>query len=286
MKRKILAIALVFCMVLGMSGMSFGVEGEVWKYEPFSKTSRVDPAAAVVGDKIYVVGGTGEQAVFFPKLEIYDTNTGTWSTGASIPWDRRSCEAVSVGDIIYTIAGSDAPNALQSYNTITNTWRTERSSTIERVGHAAVAAGSKIYVIGGTGRNGYLNSLEIYDTKSGEWTIGESMPTARQNLTAAYASGKIYVVGGRNGKDYYGGKTSVMEIYDIASNSWSTGPSCPIANDCGASVGVGNKIYVMGGTNDFQSTYIYDIDKGAWEKGPSLKSTKYYFTSVYSNGRI
>src|SRR4029077_12019773 len=59
-------------------------------------------------------------------------------------------------------------------------------------------------------------------------------------------------------------------IYDIATNTWSTGAPLPAAQT-GANVAFNNKIYNFGGNPGPQSTVtIYDIGTNTWSAGASM----------------
>ena len=93
------------------------------------------------------------------------------------------------------------------------------------------------------------------------------MPTGKQNIQGAYWNGKIYVPGG-----FATGGVHVTEnaIYDIATNTWTTGAPLPAAQT-GTNVAFNNKIYNFGGNPGPQSiTRIYDIATNTWSTGASM----------------
>ena len=100
------------------------------------------------------------------------------------------------------------------------------------------------------------------------------MPTNRTQLNANVVNGKIYLIAGRTG----GQKSTVAlnEVYDIASNSWTTKKSIPYPVVGYASAVLNGKIYVIGGQDEFHSdlnldfTQIYDPETDTWSFGASL----------------
>jgi hypothetical protein len=89
---------------------------------------------------------------------------------------------------------------------------------------------------------------------------------------AVYYNGRIYVAGGRtNGVPSVYGDLSVLEIYDIASNTWSSGASMPQPLADGYAVLLNGRIYVFGGFTlggvASNTTFIYDISADAWGTG-------------------
>jgi hypothetical protein len=68
-------------------------------------------------------------------------------------------------------------------------------------------------------------SLLIYDTQVRKYTTGPVMPTARSDLCGAVAGGKFYAAGGYPVN--YTSILSTVEVYDIATKTWSKGPGLP-----------------------------------------------------------
>ena len=60
----------------------------------------------------------------------------------------------------------------------------------------------------------------------GEWLIRKAMPTARQEIPHAVLDGKIYIPGGFTSS---GSATNIVEVYDPATDDWSTAPPLPVA---------------------------------------------------------
>ena len=99
----------------------------------------------------------------------------------------------------------------------------------------AVPAGTtKLFAIGGNiSGGGVTGVVEVYDASTNQWSTQFApsvplapMPTQRMGAGAAEVNGKIYVVGGNSGS----GTSAVasMDVYDIASNTWSSGPPMAI----------------------------------------------------------
>ena len=90
------------------------------------------------------------------------------------------------------------------------------------------------------------------------------MPPAKHNMQGAYWNGKIYIPGGFTDAAVH---TTELAIYDIATNTWSTGAPLP-ATQTGTNVAFNNKIYNFGGNPGPQTTTtIYDIATNTWSAG-------------------
>jgi len=128
-----------------------------------------------------------------------------------------------------------------------------------------VAVDGKIYAIGGTTELGYepssvVGTNECYDPGSDMWTTLEPMPTPRTNFAIATYEGKIYCIGGYTAEQVppYS-PISVIEVYDIATNSWSTKTSMPVEGAMYACVVNGN-FFVM----TKYDLFMYDPVEDFW----------------------
>jgi hypothetical protein len=101
------------------------------------------------------------------------------------------------------------------------------------------------------------------------------MPQALTGMAAAAINGKIYVAGGRSASFV---PVTTLYIYDIATNSWSTGASMGVGRFAPAGTVVGGKLMVMGGGNPFTPTTLaetYDPATNMWTGGASLNVARY-----------
>ncbi len=95
-----------------------------------------------------------------------------------------------------------------------------------------------------------VGTMEVFDTDKNIWTKLKSMPLARNHHDVAYLDGKLYVVGGTIGSCFPGGLSSnvpMNEVYDIATDTWSTHAPMPNARSAIGAAALDGKIYVIGG---------------------------------------
>jgi hypothetical protein len=133
-------------------------------------------------------------------------------------------------------------------------------STISRYAFAQV--GSDIYVMGGVSNGTRVTTMNRYNASTNTWTPLAAVPVASEAPSAAYTNGKIYLAEGDTGASF--------RIYDIATNSWSSGANRPgVSNSYGAASGAFNgKVYVVGGTASGSAvTSVYDIATNTWTTG-------------------
>ena len=83
---------------------------------------------------------------------------------------------------------------------------------------------------------------------------------------------KIYAIG-------YFGTAAVTEIYDPASNSWSTGAAMPTSRDDAAVATVGGKVYAIGGRNSGNpvgTVEVYDPATNTWASGSPMPTPPWF----------
>jgi len=156
-------------------------------------------------------------------------------------------------------------NPLQA--TDSQVWETKSSMHTARASLGVAVVNGNIYAIGGVIEPpSYVTcsgANEKYDPKSNQWTIKTSMPTPRASFATAVVEGKIYCIGGTTGlKDGQVVTSSVNEVYDPKTDTWSTKTAMPTPR-VGVSAGVvDGKIYVVGG--DSNVTEVYDPATDTW----------------------
>ena len=208
-----------------------------WEYDPATDTwkalaplptKRGSPLAAVMNDKIYVIGGA---------------TTPPGSKQTSI--DQMQAQ-VCLGTV-------------EEYDPATNTWR-ERATMPTPRNHAAIGVvNGKIYVIGGRVGAAFIglasdtSVVEEYDPATNAWGPPRArMPIARSALAAGVYNGRIYVAGGEYQDPQMMATFRAVEAYDPARNAWTELPSLPVSRHGLAGGIIGNRFYVVGG--DVQSS--------------------------------
>lgn len=68
-------------------------------------TARGSLAAAVLGGRLYAMGGESTPGTVSNAVERYDPATGTWTALGAMPYRSHGLGAVAVGDAIYVLGG-------------------------------------------------------------------------------------------------------------------------------------------------------------------------------------
>jgi N-acetylneuraminic acid mutarotase len=153
--------------------------------------------------------------------------------------------------------------------------------------HGVIALDGKLYVFGGADEAGRPTTTSLsYDPTANEWRTLSPEPTPRASPGVAAYDGKIYVLGGIGARN-----TPVLEIYDPASDSWSTGPAMAVARDHFVLEEVGGKLIAAGGrignaARNLDTVEILDPVVGAWSFGNPLPEARSGIAGAVVDGKV
>ena len=157
-------------LIVWLVALGARTEAQIATKKPMP-TPRMNPAAAVVGGKIYVLGGISRQGLAVATVEEYDPATDSWTRRAPMPTPRGMLAAASVGSIVYAIGGrSDSGGVLavvEAYDVKTDQWRPVAPLQQARWGVMAAEAGGRLFALGGiTGTGAARQSMVSVDVFS------------------------------------------------------------------------------------------------------------------------
>jgi N-acetylneuraminic acid mutarotase len=228
----------------------------------------------------------------------------TWATKNPLPAQTKDPEvAVGPDSRIYVFGGSDGSDTFaitQVYDPIANSSALLAQMLTPRAGHGAVMSGGKFYAMGGY-HWAVLDVNEEYDPSSDTWVTKAPMPTRRYMIGATgTVDGKVWVMGGQTDDSSVGGVfgrngwyfLNNLQVYNPATNTWSSkAPMGSYRADL-ASVTLNGKIYAIGGYTPIPSwstTNImeeYDPATDTWTQKASMNIARGVFAAVVNNGRI
>ena len=182
--------------------------------------------AVIANNKIYSIAGfnLGGQST---TTRIYDISTNSWTTGAPLPEPSGLSDAATGlfnGKIYITCGfnGSGASNTLHIYDIATDSWTTGAPAPTAVYLPGFGAINGKFYVASGNNGVGEVNTLQIYDIATDTWTTGAPVPTPVTGPGSVVIGGRLYVFGG---SAPFPNNTTITQIYDPGSNSWTAGPN-------------------------------------------------------------
>ena len=96
-----------------------------------------------------------------------------------------------------------------------------------------------------------------------------------------YNSGKLYKIGGRNAST-----RAWLDIYTLATNTWTGGADMPGARTWIDGVAIGSKIYVAGGWSTYANSglFIYDTGTNTWTTGAAMPKARFAYAGVALDG--
>ena len=264
----------------------------VYRYDPVANswtalanvtTAFFDAGFAYDGNtnKIYVFGGYDQNFNISNTTQIYDIATNTWTMGALMPDFRVFPRAAYYGanGKIYVISGIDSNSIEQiqtwEYDPVADSWNTSRANIPTPAAGAGISiVGQYIYMAGGYGGGGGTTTHYRYDILGDTWTAMAPVPVG-VTLPASGAVGlQTYLVGG--GNPFISASASRQAriaasqrapaisytstyIYDIASNTWSTGPNTNVPHSFTGGAAIANRLLVVGGYNGSADTNTVEM---------------------------
>jgi len=228
---------------------------DTWTFKKPMPTPRSDFAIVVYQNKIYCIGGTiGTEKVdvifstyvFTGVNEVYDPATDTWETKTSVPTAGMLMHASVLNGKIYLIDGK----LTEVYDPATDSWtlRAEAPISSDDYGPSGnyydlAVVSNTLYVFGQSS-----NELFTYDEKADMWNKGSALSSdlcyVRAGATVGVMAPKrIYFLCLLRGMT----PRSTNQVYDPASNGWTTGSSQFKARlDFDVAV-LNDKLYAIGG---------------------------------------
>jgi Kelch motif protein len=255
-------------------------------------SSRLWSAAALSGA---VLAACTAAAIAQAPAPAAPTAASPWVQGAPFPEASEEVLGATAGGKLYVFAGLAPgwkPKAMVfEFDPASNQWAKKRPMRLPSHHVAFATLNNKIYAFGGftspeSGPPAWnpINNAWEYDPATDEWKELAPMPTRRGAAAAGVANGKIYVTGGANslsGVTENGihparphNVVQIVEEYDPAANTWKTVRPLLLARNHHVAVGVGDKVYVIGGrvgsafisgtSNNVDLVEMYDPAADLW----------------------
>jgi hypothetical protein len=232
-------------------------------------------------NSIYVFGGTIGFFTALDTTQIYNISTGTWSAGARMPTGRVSASAAYCGanGKIYVIGGFESNNSETNqtweYDPVADSWNTSRADIPVTMGGAGYSIVDQfIYLAGGWGGGLGSTNHYRYDIVNNTWTSMASVPIAIYAPASAAVGMQTYLVGGghvlhsaSNNESTVARHSSLRVpyvsynstyIYDIVSNTWTTGPNTNRAHWFSGGTAIGRQLLVVAGNDGSGDTDIVE----------------------------
>ena len=192
-------------------------------------------------------------------------SAGTWTKQSPYPIVTSGQAVASQGGNVYSFGGIANNVAIANaykYSPATNTWTPIASLPQPRGWLSAASDGTYVYLLGGVDQN-FTTTATLWRYDPINNTYNTSLPSYTIPTyfhASAYLNGKIYRIAGRAiGTDFH------VEVYDIATNTWSMAANYPFANHSLMAAGLAGYIYAGGGNASPDKTYRYDPTSNTWD---------------------
>ncbi len=171
-----------------------------WKHVAPLPIARGALAAAVISDKIYVIGGV-EESGLSGRLEVYNPAFNKWERLTDMPTPRDHLAAGVLNDKLYVAGGREQSLSknlavLEIYDPRTDTWTKGPELPTARGGVAGASFDDAFVIFGGEEPTKTFDETEAYFLTLERWVPLEPLPTPRHGLAAARVGDTIFVIGG------------------------------------------------------------------------------------------
>jgi N-acetylneuraminic acid mutarotase len=202
-------------------------------------TARAGFGLAVVGGKIYAIGGTDGNDAPLNTVEEYNPSTDQWITKNSMPTPRSGFATAVYDNKIYVIGGTLASGFAANnevYDPATNSWTYAASMITPRADVCASVINDNIYVIGGKTWSSqspfYIETdiNECYNPVNDSWSTKTSLQTPVMGAASAAVDNTIYVIGGSRVSSGSTSLVNLNQIYDAQNDTWTSPANLKISS--------------------------------------------------------
>jgi non-specific serine/threonine protein kinase len=252
---------------------------------------RTEVGAAVLRDRIVIVGGLTGDGAASARADAYSPASGQWRRLPDLPAAVHHPLVASGGGRLYVVGGYGgelgAGERLRSVFAFDGVrWRSLPRLPEPRAAGGAAVVGGQLYVVGGVGAVGLARRAFALDLRTRRWSVVPA-PTPREHLAVTTAGGRIYALGGR--KAGYDTNVSTFESWTPGTKRWRRLPDIPSPRGgTGAAVAAGSLVSVGGeeplGT--IASVYAWNLAQGGWRRLPDLPTSRHGLGVVAIGTRV
>ncbi|KAJ0101737.1 hypothetical protein Patl1_05999 [Pistacia atlantica] len=276
---------------------------EEWMALPVSSSrpsARYKHAAAVVGEKLYIVGGS-RNGRYLSDVQVFDLRSCTWSNlklktelNAEKTEDSGSQEVlppmsdhsmIKWGNKLLIVGGHSKKSSVGMIvwyidldTNVCGVMETSGKVPAARGGHSVTLVGSRLVIFGGEDRSRkLLNDVHVLDLEAMTWDTVETTqtpPAPRYDHTAAvHAERYLLVFGGCSHSIFF----SDLHVLDLQTNEWSQPEvqgDLVTARAGHAGIAVVDDWFIVGGgdnRNGCPETIVLDMSKLAWKVLTNVK---------------
>jgi len=262
---EIYAIAGETLQGVSASVLRYSPEENIWTPLEDKPTPVSDIQAAMIGEKIYVPGGTLSDGSPTDILEIYDPRRDQWERGTALPKPLSSYALTDFEGLLYLFGGWDGEKAIPDvliYDPASDSWRKGTPMTHPRYDAGAVSLIDKIILLGGRDEDTIFQSGEVYyptrdvnDEKA--WEAFVDLPSPRADFGVASIYDAVYVIGGETGDAHMSGGSG----YILTNGAWLELPiNQEYVNSESILIPLGNILVLLNPSHQDQTTEVWTYE--------------------------
>jgi len=265
-----------------------------WATLPHMLTPRYRPAVALLGGRLYAIGGSDGHSVV-ASAEVLDLSTGGWSTAPSLPHPVQAAASTvdALGHIDVAGGADNTGNVNTLYIFDGASWHSGASlpePTADMNG--TLGPDGNVYVIGGYDQT-WVTTVQVYDPRQDSWSLGASLPAPTCCSGAVTAGRRLYALGGAAGTGAPTARVAIGRLSQYPAPtatvglSWDTSRTSLPQGRSRAAVAVGRdgNIYAFGGLafshpngvytgDETATTDIYHPLTNTWTQGAPLPAAR------------
>jgi len=236
-------------------------------------------AAATAGGKLYVLGGMDETRNISKRVEVFDPDSGAWSTVADFPGQGFGMAAVGEGSDLFA---SGADGVVHRFDTRAGAWTGSSSMALPRFFHRLVAASDgTVWALGGIRPTSSGARVRLAEPVAGERAkqpitlrLPSPMPSKNRQGSAVLGDG-LYFFGGNNslGQHDFAPEnfTAGGSRFDLATLQWVTVADYPRSRQTMSVATHMGEIHAFGGfghdgdaARSHPEVFVYSPEDDAW----------------------
>ncbi len=196
----------------------YNPQQDTWQEAPGKPTPVMNAGAAIIGNMLYVPGGTTADSQATDRVEALDLAAGEWKVLPPLPRPVTGHAVVAFGGRLYVIGGRTLggfSNATFAFDVESNRWASLPPLPTPRSQLGAAVVNDRIYAVGGYDGKREYATCEYFQIASGQWASCAPMTIPRGGLGLAQVGLSLYAVGGG-----LSGFIGFNERYDPGADRW------------------------------------------------------------------
>lgn len=277
----------------------FVLKSNGWQELARLRRPRAAGGAAVVDDKIVVVGGQGPDGLI-AQTEVYDGASRSWRDGSPIPTPREHLGAAADDRFVYAVGGRDHvpeanSDALERYDPVEDTWTQLTPMPEARGSTGAAVIARRLVVVGGESPTGPVDTVDAYDTTSDTWSEFPSLLTPRHGAGIAATENRLFAIGGATGPEHTQSTNDVEALTppprQRRPTTWRTLDDAPSRRQQVAAATAEGRVWIAGGLGDdgdMGTGVVEGLDPviDTWRQRTDLPTPVHHAMAVEYNGEF